>query len=200
MSGNKVKKYEEELSIYISYLLRHCPEDAGLTMYDFGWVNVNDLLAGINKAENKYIIDKGLLDKIVANDKKKRYSYNEDETQIKANQGHSVKGILFDFKEATPPEILYHGTALRFMQEIKAVGNILKMNRHAVHLSDNAETAEQVGKRHVNKELFVGDKLVVLEVDTVKMLQDGYKFFISDNGVWLTEKVPLKYVKNINEL
>jgi len=195
MSQNREGK--EGLSIYISYLLRHKPEDIGLTMYDLGWVNTTDLINGINAANNIYEINMLLLEEIVEEDEKYgkgRYSFNEDKSQIKANQGHSVKGIVFNFKEATPPEVLFHGTAMRFMPLIKKSGCISKMNRYAVHLSSDANTAISVGQRHVNSKLSSKDNVVILEVDTMRMMRDGYKFSISDNGVWLIDKVPLEYL------
>ncbi len=126
-----------------------------------------------------------ILERIVRENNKKRYSFNEDKTKIRANQGHSIH-VDVEMKEMLPPDELYHGTAERFLESIRKKG-ILKMNRQYVHLSSDIETARTVGKRH--------GKPIVLVIDTRKMVEDGYHFWLSDNGVWQSEEIKWEYVK-----
>ena len=173
---------KDKLSIFISLILRHKPEEIGITLDEHGWANVEELITGINKAGRK--IDMEILEEIVRTDNKKRYSFNEDKTLIRANQGHSIP-VDVELKEAIPPKILYHGTASRFIDSIKQQG-IKPMSRLYVHLSDNVGTAIKVGSRH--------GKYSVLIIDTEKMYNDGIKFYLSENNVWLTKYIDWKYV------
>jgi putative RNA 2'-phosphotransferase len=125
-----------------------------------------------------------LLDHIVATNPKKRFAFNEDRTKIRASQGHSIT-IDLGYEPQSPPEILYHGTASRHLDSIFKSG-LQKQSRHHVHLSDNFQTAETVGQRH--------GKPTVLHVSSAKMEQDGFLFFKSENGVWLTDEVPPRYI------
>lgn len=174
-----------ELGKFISLILRHKPQVIGITLDQNGWADTQELLAGIN-ASGRYI-DMEILERIVRENNKKRYSFNEDKSRIRANQGHSIS-VNVEMKEMTPPDALYHGTADRFLDSIREKG-ILKMNRQYVHLSADAETAKAVGKRH--------GKPVVLVIDTKKMAEDGYIFWLSDNGVWQSEDIKWEYVKKI---
>lgn len=180
-SGSK----DVELGKFISLILRHKPQVIGITLDQNGWADTQELLAGIN-ASNRYI-DMEILERIVRENNKKRYSFNEDKSRIRANQGHSIS-VNVEMKEMTAPDELYHGTADRFLDSIKEKG-ILKMNRQYVHLSADVETAKAVGKRH--------GKPVVLVIDTKKMAEDGYTFWLSDNGVWQSEDIKWEYVKKI---
>ena len=128
------------------------------------------------------------LEEIVRTDNKGRYSFNDSKTLIRANQGHSIP-VDVELKEIVPPNILFHGTATRFLDSIKQQG-IKSMSRLYVHLSEDLETAIKVGDRH-------GD-CVVLIIDTKKMSNDGIKFYLSENGVWLTKYIDWKYVKEID--
>lgn len=121
---------------------------------------------------------------IVETNKKKRYSFSDDRTKIRANQSHSIK-VDVGLKEIIPPKYLYHGTATRFLDSIEESG-LIGNGRLYVHLSDNIDTAINVGKRH--------GRPIVLTVNTEEMINDGFKFYISDNGVYLTERVPCKYI------
>lgn len=121
-------------------------------------------------------------------DNKQRYSFNQDKTLIRANQGHSIP-VDVELKEQDPPELLYHGTADTFLKDIMAEG-LKSMSRLYVRLSKDIETANKVGKRHGSP--------VILRVLSGKMNQDGIKFYISENGVWLTKKVDVKYLDQIN--
>lgn len=174
-----------ELGKFISLILRHKPEVIGISLDKNGYADVKELLDGINKAGKE--IDMITLDRIVRENNKKRYCFNEDRTKIRANQGHSLD-VDVELKIAEPPKVLYHGTAERFLESIKEKG-ILKQSRQYVHLSKDKETAIDVGKRH--------GKPVVLVIDTEKMCNDGYVFYLSENNVWLCEDILWKYVKEI---
>ena len=175
----------DNLSKYISLILRHKPEAAGIQLDEHGWANVDELIAGINSSGRN--IDMDDLVEIVRTDNKGRYSFNEDKTLIRANQGHSIP-VDVELKETVPPEYLYHGTASRFMDSISKDG-LKPMSRLYVHLSQDIETALKVGKRH-------GDP-VVLRIYSKTMHEDGIKFYLSENGVWLVDRVDAKYF-NIN--
>ena len=163
----------------LSYLLRHNPED--LAMDSNGWVYVDDVLKKLNMTSDD-------LKEIVKNNDKKRFGFNEDETKIRANQGHSID-VDVELKEIQPPTFLYHGTSPTFVKEIMKSGGLSKMKRQHVHLSSDEYAAYKVGKRH-SKHLFPA----ILTIQSYKMYKDGFKFFLSENGVWLTEYVPKKYI------
>lgn len=171
----------KETSKFISLILRHKPETIGITLDEHGWANVDELIAGIAKT---HPIDMAILEQIVAEDEKQRYSFNEDKTLIRANQGHSIP-VDVELEEKQPPEILYHGTGEKYVSSINEQGLIPK-SRLYVHLSGDEETARKVGQRH--------GKPVIYKVKSGEMYNDGYKFFRSVNGVWLTKSVPVKYL------
>lgn len=173
----------DKLSVFISLVLRHNPDAAGITLDEHGWADVEELLAGINATGRR--IDRTALEEIVRTDNKQRYSFNEDKTLIRANQGHSIP-VDVELKEQEPPEFLYHGTADRFLGSIMSQG-LKPMSRLYVHLSRDAETAYKVGQRH--------GKPVILKVHTGQMARDGFQFYLSENGVWLTGKVDAKYLE-----
>lgn len=173
---------ETSLSKFISLILRHKPAVIGIKLNEHGWANVQELIDGINKTGRE--VDIALLDKIVVEDSKCRYSYNADHTMIRANQGHSVE-VDVELKTATPPDILYHGTAESRLKSIMEQG-LRPQSRLYVHLSDNVATAINVGARH--------GKATVLKVNAKDMANEGYVFYLSDNNVWLTREVPQKYL------
>lgn len=175
-----------ETSIYISLILRHKPQVIGITLDEHGWANVDELIEGVNKT---HALTKEILEQIVAEDNKQRYSFNEDKTLIRANQGHSIP-VDVELPETEPPEILYHGTAEKFEADIDRMGLIPK-SRLYVHLSSDVDTAINVGKRH--------GKPVIYEVSSGKMHRDGIVFYRSVNGVWLTKSVPVEYMKKKTE-
>lgn len=178
MDKNLLKK-----SKFLSMVLRHRPETIGLALDENGWVNVEELLeASANAGQN---ISKSLLREIVATNSKQRFVFSSDQSKIRANQGHSVKGIDLELTVTEPPEILYHGTVEKFLPAIKKSG-LQKMQRHHVHLSSTVETAQSVGTRR--------GKPVILVVHAAAMFKAGYEFYISKNDVWLTESVPLQYI------
>lgn len=172
----------DKLSVFISLILRHKPETIGIQLDEHGWANVDELISGINNTGRK--IDMEILQEIVRTDNKQRYSFNEDKTLIRANQGHSIP-VDVELKEQQPPQILYHGTASRFLDLIMQDG-LKPMSRLYVHLSSDMETAMKVGKRH--------GEPVVLKINSEEMCNDGIKFYLSKNGVWLTKSVDKKYI------
>lgn len=173
----------DKLSVFISLVLRHKPEAAHITLDEHGWADVEELLKGICDTGRK--IDMDILEEIVAADKKQRYSFNQDKTLIRANQGHSIP-VDVELKEQEPPEFLYHGTATRFLNDIMKEG-LKPMSRLYVHLSKDIETAMKVGKRHGTP--------VILKIHSGDMYRAGYKYYLSENGVWLTKKVDVKYLE-----
>ncbi len=174
---------DNRLSVFISLVLRHKPEAAFIELDPHGWADVQQLILGVNKTGRKMNMQD--LEHIVATSNKQRYSFNEDKTKIRANQGHSVS-VDVELEKREPPALLYHGTASRFLEQILKEG-IKPMTRLYVHLSSDRETAVNVGSRH--------GEPAVLSVDTRKMHEDGYSFFLSKNGVWLTKIVPNSYIK-----
>ncbi len=173
-----------QTSKYISLILRHKPETIGIALDEHGWADVQELIAGIN-ASGVYHVDSETLEEIVRTDEKQRYSFNDDHTLIRANQGHSIP-VDVELKEKVPPAVLYHGTAEKYTPFIEQQGLIPK-SRLYVHLSADFDTAVKVGRRH--------GKPVVYEVDCKKMAADGYRFYLSENRVWLTKTVPFVYLK-----
>lgn len=170
-----------KVSKYISLILRHKPETIGITLDAHGWANVKDLIKGVNKT---YKLDMEMLEEIVATDDKQRYSFNEDKTMIRANQGHSVN-VDVELEEVEPPKYLYHGTATKYMDSILKDGLIPK-SRLYVHLSADVETAITVGERH--------GKPIIFRIRSKAMYDQGFKFYKSQNGVWLTKNVPSEFM------
>jgi putative RNA 2'-phosphotransferase len=171
------------VSKFLSKYLRHDPAALGLTLEPGGWVLVNDVLAGAAKL--RFAISREELQQVVAENDKQRFSLDESGAKIRANQGHSTE-VDLQLAEAQPPPELFHGTVSKFLDAIMADG-LKKMNRHDVHLSKDVETATKVGQRR--------GKPVILIVDSARMAADGYKFRLSENGVWLTDHVPVKYLR-----
>lgn len=181
--GNSLgKNKQDKLSVFISLILRHKPDAAGISLDEHGWANVADLIDGVNATD--WSINMEVLEDIVRTDSKGRYSFNKDKTLIRANQGHSIP-VDVELQQAEPPAVLYHGTATRFVGTIKIEG-LKPMSRLYVHLSKDYETAVKVGKRH--------GEPVVFEVDAKRMSKDGKSFYLSQNGVWLTKYVKPEYL------
>jgi putative RNA 2'-phosphotransferase len=170
-------------SRFLSLVLRHKPQTINIKLDKNGWVNVDELLVKL-KQHKREISMKDLRNIVKFNDKK-RFTFNDDETKIRASQGHSVK-VDLELKAKKPPAKLYHGTVAKAIEGIKEVG-MKKMNRHAIHLSEDIPTAMNVGNRRGNA--------ILLEINSAHMHVDGFKFFQSKNGVWLIEEVPAKYIK-----
>jgi putative RNA 2'-phosphotransferase len=167
----------KKISHKMSYILRHKPESIGATLDLQGWLDTPLLLEALN-------IPMDQLELVVDTCDKKRYEFNEDHSKIRASQGHSVK-VELGYKPMEPPAELYHGTVDKVIQAITKSG-LQKMNRHHVHLSVDIETASKVGSRR--------GKPIILKVDAELMHKAGHKFFVSTNGVWLTEEVPPRYI------
>ena len=176
-----------KISKYLSKYLRHQPERLGLKLLPGGWVEIKDLLAAC--AEQNFPITREELDAVVANNDKKRFSYDPTGKLIRANQGHSVE-IDLKLAPIIPPKILYHGTAEKSINSILEKG-LLKMSRHHVHLSLDKETARRVGMRQ--------GRPVILAIDALKMHEDGHIFYCSENNVWLVDNVPPKYITVLND-
>lgn len=169
-------------SKFLSLLLRHRPGAIGLELDEEGWASVDDLIEKSRKSKISFSRD--MIRTIVAQDDKQRYAFDAAETRVRANQGHSID-INLKLEPKEPPVLLYHGTASKNKESIFASG-LIKRNRQHVHLSKDAATAKMVGQRH--------GKPIIFLVDSKQMHDDGYLFYQSKNGVWLTETVPSQYL------
>lgn len=170
------------LSKFLSMVLRHDPAAIGLSLDEQGWTSIDRLLACAAAAGKP--IDRAMLDQIVAQNDKKRFSISADGLRIRAAQGHSV-AVDLGLAAREPPAQLFHGTATHFLKAILAQG-LRPQSRQQVHLSADADTARNVGQRH--------GKPVVLCIDTQGMRREGHTFFQADNGVWLTDHVPAEFL------
>jgi putative RNA 2'-phosphotransferase len=177
-----MEKQLKHISKLMSLVLRHQPEAIGLQLDENGWANVEELIQKINANGTRVDIATILI--VVETNDKKRFGFNEDKTMIRANQGHSIE-VDLNLKPSIPPDILYHGTADRFVDSILKEG-LTKQQRQHVHLSRQIETARAVGTRH--------GKPVILHINAKAMQDDGYLFYESENNVWLVDTVPTKYI------
>ena len=153
------------ISKYMSLILRHKPDVIGIELDEHGWANVNDLISGIEKDNHGFNFE--LLEEIVRSDSKQRYSFNDDKSLIRANQGHSVN-VDVELKEKEPPEYLYHGTVEKYVKSINQDGLIPK-SRLYVHLSKDIKTAENVGKG-MEKKLYIvliADKCIGMDINFI---------------------------------
>ena len=171
-----------QLSRRLSYLLRHAPHEAGLTLERGGWVGVEDLLRGL--ARGGLPVTRGQLAAVVAGSNKQRFSFDASGLRIRANQGHSVP-VNLELSPQTPPDVLYHGTTEPFTAAIFREG-LQRRQRHHVHLSPDTDTARKVGARR--------GRPVILTVDAAAMQRAGHVFYRSENGVWLVDAVPPEYL------
>ncbi|MDY8137757.1 RNA 2'-phosphotransferase [Aquimarina sp. 2201CG5-10] len=178
-----MKTNHKHISKFLSLILRHNPDKIGLQLDENGWADVTELLHKTKRLQPQLNFE--LLKEIVVTNDKKRYAFNEDYTRIRANQGHSIK-VNLNYQPQEPPVFLYHGTVAKFMDAIREKG-LLKMSRHHVHLSEELETATKVGSRR--------GKPIILTIKSGEMQANGFKFYQSDNGVWLTETVPPEYIE-----
>jgi len=169
-------------SKFLSLILRHEPERVGLTLGEAGWVGVDELLQAVNRHGLALTLDQ--LQHVVATSDKQRFALSEDGQRIRANQGHSVE-VDLQYAPQTPPEILYHGTATRFLDGIRKNG-LQRMQRHDVHLSAETKVTFQVGGRH--------GKPVLLTIRAGDMHRAGFVFRCSANGVWLVDHVPSQFI------
>ena len=175
-----------DLSKWLSYVLRHNPSSAGLTLDTAGWVAVDLLLAAAGRSGNG--MKHNELEEVVATSDKQRFAFDEDRTRIRANQGHTIT-VDLQLPQMTPPAVLYHGTPLRFLDSILRDG-LRPQQRHHVHLSHDPQTALRVGNRQ--------GKAVLLRIDAERMHADGHVFLRSENGVWLSDHVPPMYLNRGN--
>ncbi len=182
--------YIHKVSMYLCYLLRHHPESLpGLHMDGHGWVSCQELIDAVNKA-GIYQLSFELLQTIVSTDAKGRYRMNEDETRIKACQGHSIPWVEPELMEQAPPNILYHGTTTEAYKLICKDGFISRMERHAVHMhADKKQSWKSACRWKKNP--------VILVLDAGQMYQDGHVFSVSENGIWCTEQVPAAYIVEV---
>ena len=176
-----------KMSVFLSFVLRHKPEEIGVSLNNEGWTNIETLITQANKRGEKFT--KEIINQIVAEDKKGRYQISEDGSMIRAVQGHSTKQVDLTFAEKTPPHTLYHGTSKKFMHLIEKSG-LLPQTRQYVHLSADLKTAKTVGMRHAKVE----SDLVILKINTREMLANEFKFQLADNGVWLVKNVPFEFI------
>ncbi len=178
----KIKSTLERESRYIALLLRHHPEKGGVSLDSHGWCKTSDLVKAVRgKFPGFSTTD---LETIVETDEKGRYCFDQHHQRIRAQYGHSVP-VDVELRKASPPDVLYHGTAQKTLAIIMQEG-LKPMERLYVHLSADVETAKAVGGRH--------GKPVVLRVDTKRMIEDGIEFWIAENGVWLVKAVPAEYL------
>lgn len=170
------------LSKRLARHLRHDPAALGLTLAPDGWVAVDSLLGALRA--HGFPVTRAQLDEVVATNTKRRFAFDETGTRIRANQGHSV-AVDLGLPDATPPDVLYHGTVAKFLDAIFREG-LRPMNRHAVHLSATTDTARTVAARR--------GKPVILRIDAAAMTAAGHRFQVSANNVWLTATVPPPYL------
>ncbi len=177
------KNPKTKSSKFLSLILRHEPEKIGITLDSAGWVDVNVLLDAMKEHQHSLTLNE--LKEIVATSDKKRFAFNETGTQIRANQGHSVE-VELGYEPQIPPTVLYHGTADRFVSSIREQG-LIKGDRHHVHLSVDIETTMKVAMRR--------GRPILLTIRSSQMHADGMLFYLTTNGVWLTDHVPAKYIE-----
>lgn len=174
-------------SQFISFILRHKPEAIGLDLDKHGWASLEDFIEKAKSADMIYTTEE-IMD-IVNNNEKKRFAISEDGMSIRARQGHSSSlDVDVQLSKKIPPVILYHGTSSNFLPSILKQGLIPKTRKH-VHLSSDIETAYTVGKRHAKNA-----HVVILEIDTKRMVKEKLNFYLSENNVWLTENVLPEFI------
>ncbi len=175
----------KKLSKFLSLILRHRPEVIGIELTAQGWASIEELLNKMADNGKSYTLKD--IQEVVTNNDKKRFKISEDGKYIRANQGHSIK-VDLGLTPQIPPEVLYHGTAQKYLDSIFQNG-LQKRKRAHVHLSKEVATAVKVGSRH--------GKPVVLKINSQIMQIEGFQFYLSENGVWLTEYVPISYFEVI---
>lgn len=174
-------------SKFLSLVLRHRPDTIGVTLDQAGWIDVDDLLDAL--AKHGRPLTRADIDAVVATSDKQRFVIDRSTDRIRANQGHSLD-VDLGLPDSVPPAALYHGTPTGNLTSILGDG-LRKQGRHAVHLSADTATAQRVGSRR--------GEHVVLRLDAGAMHQDGRRFAMSANGVWLTDAVPVRYLSVLAE-
>ena len=172
----------KHISKLMSLVLRHKPEAIGLHLNENGWASVQELIQKINTSGTPVNFE--TIKTVVDTNDKKRFAFNDDKTMIRASQGHSIE-VDLDLQPVTPPDLLYHGTAERFVAQILKEG-LKKQQRQHVHLSLNKETATAVGSRR--------GKPVILTINAKAMALHNFLFYLSENNVWLVDSVPVEYI------
>ncbi len=173
----------KHISKFLSLVLRHKPEEIGISMDANGWVDVDELIEKCT-SRNMYL-DFETLEEVVLTNDKQRFAFNDEYTKIRANQGHTVN-VDLEFEPTKPADFLYHGTVEKYLTNIKSNG-LQKMKRLHVHLSKDLETAIKVGSRR--------GQPIILKINASKMHEDGYPLYLSKNGVWLCDEVPVEYIE-----
>ncbi len=169
-------------SRFLSFVLRHEPKRIGLALDANGWADIGEL---IEKAgAHGMALTRELIAEVVATSDKQRFAIDATGARIRANQGHSVD-IDLDLEPRVPPETLFHGTGEKSVAAIRIEG-LKRRERQHVHLSPDEQTAIRVGQRH--------GKPVVLRIAAARMRERGHAFFLSTNGVWLTDCVPAEFI------
>jgi putative RNA 2'-phosphotransferase len=181
---NKSRKSLDSTSKFLSLVLRHQPEVIGMQLDPEGWLPIDELIENANRKGNELSLE--LLHDVVASCEKKRFSLSDDGLKIRANQGHSVADVELNLELVTPPNQLFHGTVAAFIESIREQG-LLKRSRNHVHLSADIETAKKVGARR--------GKPLILTIRTKAMHESGHSFYLSANGVWLTDAVPAQFIQ-----
>ncbi|MGD8625674.1 MAG: RNA 2'-phosphotransferase [Anaerolineae bacterium] len=184
MTGNKRTMGEDlvRVSKFLSWILRHDPQEIGVTLDEGGWVEVEALMDRARQAG--VALDEATLRRVAAGDDKQRFSLSEDGQRLRANYGHSIP-VDLGLPPAAPPEHLYHGTARHFLASIRGAG-LARQGRNYVHLSPDEDTARRVGRRH--------GEPVVLVVEAGRMHRQGHLFYCATDGTWLTDGVPVDYL------
>lgn len=183
-----MSKHTTKISKLLSLVLRHKPETIGVSLDKNGWLAVDDLLTSLEASGNP--ISLALLKEVVDTNEKQRFIFSDDGLKIRANQGHSITSVDMAFTATVPPDVLYHGTVAKYLESIEENG-LQKMSRQHVHLSETTDTANIVGKRRGNP--------VILKVNAGEMHRAGFEFYLSANGVWLTDYVPAKFIMAAHE-
>lgn len=177
-----------KISKFLSYILRHKPDSIGLVLDELCWANIDELISKANQSKEPIALDRSLILAVVESNDKKRFAISEDGMRIRANQGHSIN-VDLQLKPVTPPEFLFHGTATRFLNSIIQEG-LKPQERQYVHLSKDIETATAVGRRY--------GKPVILKIKALLMHEQGFRFYLSENGVWLTNFVDPIFLQELN--
>ncbi|MDF1662204.1 MAG: RNA 2'-phosphotransferase [Planctomycetota bacterium] len=180
------KKSMSKISKFMSYILRHRPDVLSLDLDKEGWIDATLFLNRVNEHQS-WTLTMDDIQAVVDADKKQRYALRDG--RIRANQGHSVDVNAVDPTPIVPPDTLYHGTTDQRWALIQDSGGLKKMLRHHVHLSADPQTAKQVGSRHRK------EKLLLLHIDATAMHKAGHLFYLSENGVWLTDTVPVNFIE-----
>jgi len=177
------EKENTRISKFLSLVLRHKPDEVGIVLDENGWTDLQVLIDKANKTG--FELTREIIQYVVDTNSKKRFALSDDRNRIRANQGHSVE-VDLGYTTQTPPATLYHGTSEKAVPQILKTG-LNRMQRHHEHLSADIETAIKVGQRH--------GKPFVFEVSAKQMADEGYEFFLSGNGIWLTDNVPVEFLK-----